>query len=103
MEGKVFIHGVEEILLKASIQSIPVFAMSVFNISKKLCKEMTDAMAEFWSGDSENTIRMHWMAWWRMCIPKRDGGMGFHDLHSFNVAMLAKQSWRLISTPDSLC
>ena len=43
------------------------------------------------------------MAWWRICIPKKDGGMGFRDLHSFNLAMLAQQSWRLISTPDSLC
>ena len=29
--------------------------------------------------------------------------MGFRDLHSFNLAMLAQQSWRLISNPDSLC
>jgi hypothetical protein len=29
--------------------------------------------------------------------------LGLIDLHSFNVAMLAKQGWRLIQTPDSLC
>ena len=82
--------GEKGILLKAVIQAIPVFAMSVFNIPKKLCKEMADAMAEFWWGDSENTKLMHCMAWWRMCIPKRDGGMGFCDLHSFNLAMLVR-------------
>ena len=29
--------------------------------------------------------------------------MGFRDLYSFNLAMLSKQVWRLITNPDSLC
>jgi hypothetical protein len=29
--------------------------------------------------------------------------MGFRDLRSFNLAMLRKQGWRLITRVDSLC
>jgi hypothetical protein len=103
MEGKISIYGGKEILLKVIIHAIPIFAMEVFKIPKQLCKAINDAMARFWWGDTDEKRRMHWFAWWKMCIPKKLGGMCFCDLHTFNMAILAKQSWRLLSNLESLC
>ena len=93
----------KEVLLKSFVQAIPTYAMSVFKIPKKICKGITYEMSHFWWGDDDNQRRMHWMAWWKMRVLKRQGGMVFHDIRCFNLVMLAKQAWSLLENPDSLC
>lgn len=42
------------------------------------------------------------MTWERMTRHKHSGGLGFRNFREFNLAMLGKQCWRLITDPDSL-
>jgi hypothetical protein len=92
----------KEILLKAVVQAIPTYSMSIFLLPVGLCKELNHMMQEFWWGHMANNSKIHWMSWKRMGYAKSLGGLGFRDLTMFNKALLAKQLWRLHQRPDSL-
>lgn len=64
---------------------------------------MTPSMANFWWGGDGDNQRMHWRKWEEFAQPKKAGGMGFREIHLFNLAMLGKQGWRLLTNPSSLC
>ena len=52
----------KEILIKAVAQAIPSYALSVFKLPKGVCKLISDEIAGFWWGDSEEKKKMHWFA-----------------------------------------
>jgi hypothetical protein len=91
MEGEAAKYGGKEILIKAIAQAVPVYAMMVFKIPKNICKGISDTISQFWWGDEDDHERVHWKARWKLGIPKNRGGMGFRDLESFNLTLLAKQ------------
>jgi hypothetical protein len=53
----------KEILLKAVVQAISIYSMSIFLLSWELCKKMNRLMQKFWRGYKDNDHKIHWMSW----------------------------------------
>jgi hypothetical protein len=92
----------KEVPLKAVVQSIPTYTMSVFQLPRTLCRDINTMMSKFWWGHEDNDKKIAWVSWGKMGLSKDVGGLGYRDLKSFNMALLVKQGWRLIQNLDSL-
>jgi hypothetical protein len=82
---------------------IPTYSMSCFVLAADTCKHITSAMSYYWWGSSVDNRGMHWKKWTDLTRPKASGSMGFKDVRKFNLAMLGKQGWCLMTNPSLLC
>lgn len=101
-QNKFLSPGGKEVLLKAVALALPTYTMSCFLIPKTICKKIASLMSDFWWKTNKESKGMHWRNWDYLCRPKDKGGFGFKDLEAFNIALLGKQLWRMITHPTSL-
>ena len=101
-KGKLLSKAGKEVLIKAVAQFIPTYTMSCFKIPDSLCDELTNMIRQFWWGQRGEEKKRAWLSWDKLCEPKERGGMGFKRLQQFNLALLAKQGWRLQTCQNSV-
>jgi hypothetical protein len=77
--------------------------MGVFKMPDKFHEDYMKMIRKFWWGEDESKRKVHWASWDTLTDPNSMGGMGFRDSRLFNQALLARQAWRLLQKPATLC
>jgi hypothetical protein len=95
-------HAGKEVLLKAVLQAIPTYTISVFKLPKSLCQRINALFSKFWWGHQNNGAKIAWLRWSKMGLAKQKGGLGYRNLELSNKALLAKQGWKIMQNAVSL-
>lgn len=90
-------------LPKATAQSVPNFWVSLLLIPESVCDDIERLMNPYWWENGAGSTRdIRWRSWKRLCVVKEGGGLGMKELYKFNIAILAKQGWRLVKNVNPL-
>lgn len=91
------------VLIRNVAQAIPSYCMSCFLIPKSLCSELEIMMNGYWWKTNSATDKgIRWHSWKNLSMAKDSEGLGFRDLHGFNIGLLGKHVWQFISRPEAL-
>jgi hypothetical protein len=77
--------------------------MSTVLLPDTLGDELEKMINSFWWGTNKAQGRsINWLRWEKLTIRKEHGGLGFRHMYGFNLAMLGKQGWKLLTNHDSI-
>ncbi|KAG8491289.1 hypothetical protein CXB51_014550 [Gossypium anomalum] len=96
-------YGGKEVFIKSILQSLPTYALSVFLAPRGTLEDMLSEVCHSRWACKEKWRGWAMLAWDKVCLPKGMRGLSFRDLRLFNLALLGRQVWRLLTFKDTLC
>jgi len=87
------------VLIKAVLNSLPMYFLSIFKLLKKLAKEIIKIQRRFLWKEGKFSALIKWEI---IQLPKDKGGLGVTDLMLQNTTLLFKWWWRYACEEDCL-
>jgi len=94
--------GGRVVLLNAVLSSIPLYFLSFFKAPKKVLQEIVKIQRSFLWGGVEENKKICWLSWNNVCKTKEEGGLGIKNVEEFNLALLSKWKWRIITEENAI-
>ncbi|XP_074300302.1 uncharacterized protein LOC141631542 [Silene latifolia] len=90
------------VLVSSVLSTMHNYWASIFVLPKGVLNRVDAICRNFlWEGNTEYN-RVPSVGWHKVCVPKREGGLGLHQSYYWNVAMVGKLVWWLCYKPDRL-
>ncbi|KAJ0897860.1 putative RNA-directed DNA polymerase [Helianthus annuus] len=86
--------GGRVVIIKAVLESLPCYYFSLYKAPKKVISDLESMVKKFLWGGSIEERKTHWVAWDRVTMHKKDGGLGLNRLSEVNISLLSKWGWR---------
>ncbi|XP_062162012.1 uncharacterized mitochondrial protein AtMg00310-like [Alnus glutinosa] len=88
-------------LISLVLFSHQVFWSSIFILPKAVIRLLEQKLNRFlWGGSNENAKAK--VAWEKVCVPKKEGGLRFKRLNVWNQAAMLRHIWNLFAQAGSL-
>jgi hypothetical protein len=87
------------VLLKSVLHTLPTYLFTVLAAPKHVIRAIRNLQRNFLRHGHQPNKKWALVNWDKLCMPKRQGGLGLRDSGKLNQVMGAKIWWRWLKTP----
>lgn len=96
------IPGGKLLLINSVLIAMASHILSTYLCPTMITKKLNSTLLRYWRASSSTKKPIYWRKKELLYSHKNDGGMGLKEVRSLNVALLARQSWRMHNNSNLL-
>uniref|UniRef100_A0A2N9HY11 ABC-2 type transporter transmembrane domain-containing protein n=1 Tax=Fagus sylvatica TaxID=28930 RepID=A0A2N9HY11_FAGSY len=91
-------------LIKSVAQALPTYTMSTFEVPTTIWTKIDSATRRFWWNlKTSSGSHLALKSWEALCLPHKQGGLGFRKRKEFKMALVSKMAWMVITNRHNSC